>query len=527
MARARHTAAERRTRAALALAAAGILATAVPIAGVQSAAAAERPRLDSQGRAVIELPVPRDSQDVLRELELERGKSAFVRTQYPVKRVSVGAPDILDVVVLSPRELQLVPKAVGNTNLVLWDPAGQPKAAIDVAVGTAHMRLESELRRVLDSDTVRVDSAGESVVLKGSVPNALAQERAVKVARAFFTKEDGEEVESKVINLLDVGGEQQVMIEVIIAELARTVRRELGTNIISTIRDDGNTIELFTLLSNLVEVDEVADEVTLSDQVNLVGRFFGFGTGTYDVFFNILHDKGLGKILAEPTLVARSGESANFLVGGEVPIPIAQGGAFGSITVEFKQFGVGVAFTPTVLAPDRIHLDVETEVSEPDFAFGTSVAGFSVPAFNTRRAATGVELGDGQSFAIAGLLRDDVNELVSQYPVLGEIPILGALFRSSEFQREETELVLIVTPRLVKPSPPGPRPLPTDFFVEPNAFEFYLLGAIEGHGSGLGAAGASAPAGTAWKDEDGPAPQKGGLIGRAGHQVDVRPHGGS
>jgi pilus assembly protein CpaC len=201
--------------------------------------------------------------------------------------------------------------------------------------------------------------------------------------------------------------------------------------------------------------------------------------------------------------VARSGESASFLVGGEVPIPIAQGGAFGSITVEYKPFGVGLSFTPTVLAPDRIHLKVSPEVSQPDFTFGTEVEGTVVPAFNSRRATTSVELKHGQSLVIAGLLSEELREQVSQYPVLGQIPILGGLFRSSKFEKNQTELVIIVTPALVKPLGRGPHPLPTDHFIEPSAAEFYLYGWLEGR----------APA------EETPA----GLIGEAGYRISPTP----
>jgi pilus assembly protein CpaC len=460
----------------------------------------------SEDRVTVHLAEPRNNGDVVRDLFLERGKSTFVKSDYSVKRVSVGNPQILDVVVLSPRELQLVAKAIGTTNLVLWDPKGTPKAAIDVHVGTPHSHLQAELRRVLGNESIKVDSAGESIVLKGTVSSALVQEQALTVARAFFP----EDAEGKVINMLEVGGDQQVMIQVTIAEMARSLRRRLGTNWVTSIETGGNVIEVFNTLNNLTSIQ--GDIIELSDAINLAGNFFGFGSGTYQIFFDILHQKGLGKVLAEPTLVARSGETARFLAGGEVAIPVAQGGAFGSITIEFKEFGVGVSFTPTVLESDRIHLRVTNEVSEPDFTLGAAVGGATVPGFRTRRSSTGIELGDGQSFGIAGLLSDRVNELVDQYPVLGELPVLGALFRSSQFERQESELVMIVTPRLVKPLGPGPHPLPTDHFVEPTDFEFYLLGALESQVQGSSGASTSAV-------------ESGGLIGDAGHRVTTRPEG--
>jgi pilus assembly protein CpaC len=455
----------------------------------------------SAGRATIHLDDPGNHEDVLRELRLERGKSAYLRTEYQVKRVSVGDPAVVDVLVLSPRELQLVGKSIGTTNVLLWDSKGMPKAAIDVSVGTPHSHLESELRRVLGNDGIAVDSAGESVVLKGTVGSPIDVEHALMVARAFMA----EKKESNIINLLEVGGDQQVMIEVVIAEMSRVLRRRMGSNFMVT--GDNGDFQIFNFINGLAAIDP-SGLVGISDQVTLVGRFFN-GADSYQFFFDVLHERGLGKILAEPTLVARTGEKAHFLVGGEVPIPVSQGGAFGSITVEFKEFGVGVAFTPTVMESERIHLDVTTEVSEPDF----SIAVNGVPAFNTRRASTGVELGDGQSFAIAGLLREDITQLVSQYPVLGDIPVLGNLFRSTQFQKDETELVMIVTPRLVKPLGAGPHPLPGDHYVEPDDFEFYLLGRLEGRSEESSA------------DES--AALRGGLIGEAGHRVAARSHGGN
>jgi pilus assembly protein CpaC len=214
---------------------------------------------------------------------------------------------------------------------------------------------------------------------------------------------------------------------------------------------------------------------------DLFGSFAGFGAlELLEVAMDLLDEQGLSKVLAEPTLVARSGETASFLVGGEVPIPVAQGGAFGSITIEYHDFGVGLSFTPTVLGPDRIHLVVNPEVSRADFTFGTEVDGTIVPGFKSRRASTSVELADGQSFMIAGLLNEELREIAAKYPLLGDLPILGNLFRSTKFMKEETELVIIITPTLVKTLGPGPHPLPTDHFIEPTATEFYLWGALEG-----------------------------------------------
>jgi pilus assembly protein CpaC len=371
-----------------------------------------------------------------------------------------------------------VAKSIGTTNMLIWDKTGKPQAAIDIHVGVPYSRLQSELRRILGSDDISVDNAGNGIVLKGSVSSAVAMEQTLAVARAVLSDEGSEA--KKIVNLMEVRGHQQVMLKVVIAEMARTVRMEFGTNLNALIDTGGESYQVFTFVQGLTSAGEGV--VQAGDMVNLIGSFSGLGAlANLQVFLDILDSKGLSKILAEPTLVARSGETASFLSGGQVPIPVAQGGAAqGAITIEYKDFGVGVQFTPTVLGPNRIHLEVRPEVSEPDFSFGTQIEGIVVPGFNTRRASTAVELGDGQSFAIAGLLRDDIVGLTDAYPILGQIPVIGALVRSSQFQKRQTELVIIVTPHLVKPLSPDQLSLPTDHFVEPTKVEFYFLGALEG-----------------------------------------------
>jgi pilus assembly protein CpaC len=213
--------------------------------------------------------------------------------------------------------------------------------------------------------------------------------------------------------------------------------------------------------------------------VNALVRF-QTGDITWTTFIDALKEEDVLKVLAKPTLVAVSGQEAQFLSGGEFPFPVPQ--AFGVITIQYKKFGVGLAFTPTVLSNDRISMAVSPEVSELNFANALSIQGFTIPTISTRRATTVVELADGQSFAIAGLLRDNVRESVQKFPVLGDIPVLGALFRSSRFLKNQTELVIIVTPHFVKPIDMAQQALPSDTFVEPNDWEFYLMGWTDGLG---------------------------------------------
>jgi pilus assembly protein CpaC len=202
------------------------------------------------------------------------------------------------------------------------------------------------------------------------------------------------------------------------------------------------------------------------------------GGASWTTFVDALKSDGLIKILAEPTLIALSGQNAYFLAGGEFPVPVPQG--LGTVAIEYKNFGVGLSFTPTVLSENKINIKVAPEVSELDYTNAFVSQGFVVPGLSTRKAETVVELADGQSFAIAGLLRDTVRDVLDKYPLLGDIPILGVLFRSRQFQKSETELVIIVTPHLVKPLDVAKQTLPTDYYVEPNDAEFYILGLMQG-----------------------------------------------
>lgn len=465
--------------------------------------------------ATIRVPEPTTDEERLHSLQLEVGKTAILVPEFAVKRVSVGNPKILDVVVLSPREVQLVPSAIGSTNVILWGKGRLPAAVIDISVGSSYAHIERTLRSVLKTDDIFVESAGRSIILTGSVASPVQVERAMAIANAFFSQRGagggGGRSGSRVVNALEVGGKQQVMLEVVIAEMSRSMARRLTVNW-NTVFGHASKFGLTSLLGGLVSIDNDSPNTLFVDpRASLVGTFLNESSGfSATAIVDFAKENGLVKVLAKPTLLARSGQKASFLAGGEVPIPVAQGGAFGSITVEFKQFGVGVEFAPTVLGPNHIHLEVAPEVSEPDFSLGTFVGGAATPGFITRRASTSVDLADGQSFAIAGLLSSQVNQTVEKYPWFGDLPILGVLFRSTSFQRQETELVILVTPRIVKPLPDGPPRLPTDAFVEPNDFEFYLLGAMEAQ-RGPGSADAS----------DGSA----SLIGPAGHRVPIAMEG--
>ncbi len=472
-------------------------------------------RLDIKSGKVI-LAKPFGINDHLRELRIEEGKSVSVETAYRIKRVSVGDPEILDVVVMGKRELQFVANGLGATNVLVWDQDNNVAAVIEVSVGTALAHISSQLREVLGNEQIELKNAGDSVILHGNVSTAIAMEQAIEVTKAFLRntgdedneEADEEDLEQRVVNLLEVGGGHQVMLEVRIAEMDRTITRNLGTNFNIFDIWNGNEFIIRNTLGGIA-----------ASSANL--GITGIGSDSlYSFFFEVLERNGLAKLLAEPTLIARSGESANFLVGGEVPIPVVQGGDSDAVTIVYKEFGVGLEFSPTVLSSDRIHLVVKPEVSEPDFNFGTTVRGTTVPGFITRRASTTIELGDGQSFAVAGLLRDNVIESVEKYPILGDVPILGILFRSTKFEKKATELVIIVTPRIVKPVEADSLAIPTDHFIEPSAAEWFLLARLEGGGTTPAEENVEQ---TQPQQSYQPMSPGGGIIGNAGHRVTAEP----
>jgi pilus assembly protein CpaC len=424
-----------------------------------------------------------ENRDIQR-LDLGVGKSKVLDTPMAIKRASLANPEIADTVVLSPTQIYLTGKTVGVTSLTLWQDNGKLFATFDVVVSPDLTRLKENLYRTLpDEQGIQVTANHEHVTLAGTVSNTMNLTRALGIAEAYAPK--------KVTNLLQVGGVQQVMLEVRVAEMNRELIRRLGVNLGAVARDGfGVTAlnQLTTLLGGgtfsgaggaFSGTSAMGQDVTAS-----ITSALGFRTGsiTWTGYIDALKEQNIVKVLAKPTLVALSGQEAAFLAGGEFPIPVPQ--AFGVLSIQFKKFGVGLTFSPTVLSNRHINITVAPEVSELDFSNALRLQGFTIPAITTRRASTVIELADGQSFAIGGLLRDNVRESVKKFPVLGDIPILGALFRSSSFQKNETELVIIVTPHLVKPLDMTAQALPTDYYVEPTDFEFFLMGYAEQGGFG-------------------------------------------
>lgn len=447
-------------------------------------------------------------------LSLTVGKSLLIGSPNPVKRVSLAASEIADAMVLTPQQIYLTGKAPGITDLTLWEADDKVATILDLEVLPDTSRLKEMLHRILPEEKdIRVAATQDNLTLSGTVSSTANLSQVLALAEPFFPK--------KVINLLEVAGVHQVMLEVRVAEMSRTLLKRLGFNF-NAISNGGLNVGS-TLLNNLTKlpgglsspnfltkIPPVEGEgfpvkpLLVSDPINMLFRFMSHGA-TWTVFIDALKEEGLLKVLAEPTLITLSGKSANFLAGGEFPVPVPQVSAVAgsTITIEYKPFGVGLNFTPTVLSTKKISMEVVPEVSELDFANAVSISGFLIPALNTRRVSTVIELADGQSFAIAGLLQDSIRSNLQKYPLLGDIPILGTLFRSTEYQKSETELIVIVTPHLVKPLDMARQTLPTDPYVDPDDFEFYLRGALEGKGKkkSSGPTSSSTNPQNAWKLE--------------------------
>lgn len=425
--------------------------------------------------------LPPEETRTVKRISLLVGKSIVLKSDEPAKRISIADPEVADFVLISPNEVYLTGKAAGTTNMTLWQKKGGYRV-FDLDVDFDVSRLKQQFNEILPEEAdLRVTATQDSITLSGRISNAASLSQAMSLARSYAP-------EGKVNNLVEVRGVQQVMLEVRVAEMQRSLAKRIGVNF-NYLSQGGNFgISQLAGLTQLVTPGDAnlglagAPFATLvSPSVNALFRFTSNGT-TWTGFIDALKSDGLVKVLAEPTLMALSGNDAYFLAGGEFPVPVPQG--LGTVAIEYKNFGVGLTFTPTVLADNRINIRVAPEVSELDFTSAVQFSGFVIPGLNTRKAETVVELADGQSFAIAGLMRDTSRDVMEKFPLLGDIPILGALFRSRSFQRNETELIIIATPRLVKPLDADNQPMPTDFYHQPSDSEFYVLGMMESEAGG-------------------------------------------
>lgn len=393
-------------------------------------------------------PAPAIAQSTGAIMTVPVNKSQVLKLDRAFAKAMIGNPEIADVIPMSVNSVYVLGRASGSTNLALYDRAGNLISVVDVVVGPDTVGLKRQISESFPGENVRISNSNDAIVVEGQVSSPLAAERIVAMAQTFA----GE----KVLNLMSVGSPQQVLLEVRVSEMSRGTVKQLGINAVSW---NGGSVERSANYEN----------------GPFVGRLLNLFGSSVDVQFEALERQGLIRTLANPNLVALSGETANFLAGGEFPVPSGVDNN-GRVSVEFKQFGVSLAFTPTVLADGLVNLRVAPEVSSIDRDASIQLDGTTIPGLKVRRAVTSLELRDGQSFAMAGLIQSDFSDTVRAIPLLGKIPVIGALFRSTAFNKAETELVITVTPRIVRPVRPDQIALPTDRVKEPSAMDLFLLG---------------------------------------------------
>lgn len=398
-------------------------------------------------------------------LTVPMNRAVVVEADQPFAQLSIANPGIADISTLSDRSIYVLGKAPGRTTLTLLGENGSLIANVDVHVSIDVGEFKERLQQILPGEQIEVRTANDGIVLSGTVSSTAKLDRALDLAERYAP--------GRVSNLMNVGGVQQVMLKVRIAEMQRSVSKALSSAVGATVTKGGFT-------------PSVGFDAASAGGAATSGLGFTLTRGTFQfgVLLEALEEKGMVRTLAEPNLTALSGQQASFLAGGEVPIPVR--GDNDSITVQYKPFGVELAFTPRVVDGDLINLEINTAVSALDTAASVTASGISIPGFKRREAVTTVEMRDGESFAIAGLLQDDFTDVSSQIPWLGDVPVLGALFRSADFQRNQSELVVIVTPHLVTPVRGEALALPTDRVRPPTEAELFLLGKTAGNRSAKG-----------------------------------------
>lgn len=453
------------------------------------------------------------------ELAVPLFKSRIVQLSANPARISIGNPDIADILILRADQVYVLGKDLGTTNVLLWDSTDRLIGNMNISVVHDLDDLKAKLHQLMPNETIEVHSAQRSIILSGRVTSSTAVDAAIRIADSYLAQvqtavESGQfeqgsssrradKAVGQIINLMTVGGAQQVMLDVTIAEVARTELKRMELRFQAFNFDgrwthggvNGGAAFPDAIFENGLRapvpvpgvnpfpaaIDEFASNTPF---ITDTGFFSGFLTDNFafQAQLDAAKQNGLARILAEPTLTALSGERGQFLSGGEFPIPVPRGDD--GVTIEFKEFGVQLSFLPVVLGPGRINLKLGVAVSElvaPN-SVGVSIDGvttaFLIPSLTVRSADSTVELKDGQTIAIAGLISESTREVIDKFPGLGDLPIIGSLFRSQAFESGETELVILVTPHLAKPLNPEDIRLPTDGYIEPSDLEFYLLGRI-------------------------------------------------
>ena len=394
-------------------------------------------------------PAAPQQPEVFPRLHLTTGRSMVLTPDFDVMRIAITNPAIADATVVQPREILIDGKAPGTISLIIWGGAGQ-RVQYDVVVEQPVAGLEQQLRQLFPGEEIQVVLNADAVVLSGRVSSTQVMLRAAEIARAAAPK-------GNVINMLQVPGAidaQQVMLQVRFAEVNRRALSELGVSVFTGGQGYRNWIVRGT--TQQFPAPDITDDLVFSDFLNIFLFNTNFNMGTV---IRALRQTGYFQSLAEPNLLAYNGREASFLAGGEFPVPFSSG--VGAIAIQFREFGVRLNFTPTI-AGDLIKLRVRPEVSSLDFNNGIQLEGFRIPALTMRRAETEVELRDGQSFAIAGLIDNSSQADQAAIPILSQLPIIGTLFKSRADRQERTELLVLITPRLVRALDPDEVPaLPT------------------------------------------------------------------
>lgn len=409
-------------------------------------------------------------------LQVPMNRAVVVESDTPFAELSIANPGIADISSLSDRSIYVLGKEPGRTTLTILAADGGLITNVEVHVTPDIAEFKERLEQILPGENIEVRTANNGIVLSGTVSSIARLDRALELAERYAPE--------RVSNLMSVGGTQQVMLKVQFAEMQRTVSQSLSTSLALQGIGLGGDLGVSTGTNTLNTSGGVANAFggsipAVSDQNGAM--LFGFNAGGVEVgiLLEALESRGMVRTLAEPNLTALSGQEARFLAGGEYPVPVSQEN--GTITVEYKPFGVELNFIPRVVDGDIINLELEAAVSSIDPTNGITQGNFTVDAFRRRETSTTVEMRDGESFAIAGLLSDDFRDLNGQVPWLGDIPVLGALFRSAEYVRAQTELVIIVTPHLVTPTRGEVYALPTDRVRPPTERDLFLFGRTENH----------------------------------------------
>ena len=435
----------------------GLTMSAVPLATLTpNSATAENVRVVKKG-ANSKLSVPMN-------------RAVVVESDIPFAELSIANPGIADISSLSDRTIYVLGKSPGLTTLTLLDASGQLITNVDVRVAADVSEFKERLRQILPGENIEVRTANDGIVLSGIVSSTQRLQRALDLAERYAPE--------RVSNLMSVGGIQQVMMKVRFAEMQRNVSKSLSSSLALNGAIGGTGINGGTGTTNNSAgvTGSLGGNIPTSNQ-NAGAVLFGFNAGSTQVgiLLEALEQKGVVRFLAEPNLVALSGQEAKFLAGGEYPVPVAQTGD--RISIEFKPFGVELAFIPRVVDKDLINLELKAAVSAIDPTNSLNLGnGIEISAFTRRETSSTVEMRDGESFAIAGLLTDDFTDNSSQLPWIGDVPILGALFRSADYQRSQTELVIIVTAHLVTPTRGEALALPTDRIKPPTEKDLFLYG---------------------------------------------------